>query len=175
MLEGMTTLLVSGASGSGTSTLGAALAQRLGLVHLDGDDFYWAPAALPFTVKRDPDERRAMLTAAMRAQSGTVVSGSVMKWGREIEDAFELIVFLVVPTELRVARLTARETARYGCADPAFIDWAAAYEGTPSEGRSRSKHEAWLAERTCPILRIEGDTTTDERVEAVLQGLAGGW
>ncbi|MHB8509516.1 MAG: P-loop NTPase family protein [Candidatus Dormibacteria bacterium] len=167
----MTTLLATGASGSGTTTLGRSLAQKLGTPHLDGDDFYWLPSDVPFTAKRDPADRLRLLEAAMKAQAGAVVSGSVMGWGTAIEDAFDLIVFLVVPTELRTARLIARESALYGCADAAFIEWAASYEGIPTEGRSRSRHEAWLLERKCPILRIEGDTTNEIRVSRVLAAL----
>jgi hypothetical protein len=38
---------ITGASGSGTSTLGRALVERLGAVHLDTDDFYWSPVGCP--------------------------------------------------------------------------------------------------------------------------------
>ena len=39
---------ITGASGFGVSTLGGALAARLGCAHLDTDDFYWLPTDPPY-------------------------------------------------------------------------------------------------------------------------------
>ena len=45
---------ITGASGSGTSTLAAALAQEHAFVHVEADDHYWLPTDPPFSSKRDP-------------------------------------------------------------------------------------------------------------------------
>jgi adenylate kinase family enzyme len=39
---------IVGASGSGTTTLGKALAARAGCAHLDTDEFFWMPTEPPF-------------------------------------------------------------------------------------------------------------------------------
>ena len=57
---------IMGASGSGTSTLAAALSQRLAFVHLDADDYYWLATDPPFTNKRDPRERTNLLAHACK-------------------------------------------------------------------------------------------------------------
>ena len=41
-----------GASGSGTTTLGAALGARLGCRHVDSDDLFWVKTEPPFTLQR---------------------------------------------------------------------------------------------------------------------------
>jgi adenylate kinase family enzyme len=163
-------ILVTGASGSGTTTLGRALAAELQAAHLDLDDCYWLPTQPPYRHKRDAVERLALCVQHLRAPA-LVASGSLVGWGVELEDAFDLIVFLTVPTATRVERLRVRETARYGRADPAFLTWASQYDEGPPEGRSRAKHEAWLAQRRCPVLRIDGDVSTAERVRRVRDGL----
>ena len=43
---------VFGASGSGTTTLGRALAEALGSVHLDTDAYFWESTDPPFTTIR---------------------------------------------------------------------------------------------------------------------------
>jgi adenylate kinase family enzyme len=43
---------ILGASGSGATTLGAALAQRLGFTHLDSDDFFWIKTDPPYVTPR---------------------------------------------------------------------------------------------------------------------------
>ena len=44
---------VTGASGSGVTTLARALAERLSVAHLDTDDFYWLPSDPPYQQKRE--------------------------------------------------------------------------------------------------------------------------
>ena len=61
---------ITGASGSGTTTLSEALAAELGFVHLDADDYFWLPTPEPFTVRRDRTERLALLLADLRARLG---------------------------------------------------------------------------------------------------------
>jgi adenylate kinase family enzyme len=178
----MARIHITGASGSGTTTLGRALAARLGCSHHDADDFFWLPTEPPYTDKRSVEERNSKLINTLRAGSDWVLSGSVDGWDSHSEILFELVVFLWVPTELRLARLQAREEVTFGKAaiSPGgdqyeayreFIDWAARYDIAGVEQRSRVRHEAWLAALACPVLRIEGDTTIDERINRVLARL----
>lgn len=162
---------VAGASGSGTSTLAAALAQELACACLDSDDYYWQPTQPPYTTKRDPAERAALLAAALQA-GPAVLAGSVVGWGSSIEDAFDLVVFLYLDADIRLERLRRREIERHGRADPAFLEWASQYDTGPFEGRSLAKHRTWLAGRRCPVLELRGDLSVAQRVRAVLQQLA---
>ena len=57
---------VVGASGSGTTTLGRALAVRLGCPFFDTDDYIWLPSEPPFQHIRERGERQARLGAAPR-------------------------------------------------------------------------------------------------------------
>ncbi|MCY1465501.1 hypothetical protein D9M71_836530 [compost metagenome] len=54
-------IYISGASGAGVSTLGAALADRLRVPHIDVDDYYWYPTDPPFEKSRPPEERLVLL------------------------------------------------------------------------------------------------------------------
>jgi adenylate kinase family enzyme len=162
---------ITGASGSGTTTLGQALAQALSSRHLDADHYYWLPTTPPYQQKREQADRLALLHADMRSAPGVVVSGSVVGWGQEIEDAFDLIVFLYLPATLRIERLRQREIASYGVVNPEFLAWAAQYDEGPAEGRSLAKHKAWLARRTCPVLRLERDIYVQERLTQVIDAI----
>lgn len=164
-------ILITGASGSGTTTLGQALATHLGCAFHDGDDFYWMPTDPPFRSAQDPLIRTSRLLEALQNASISVLAGSVLDWGVELEDSFSLIVFLTVPAEIRVARLKDREMQRFGRVDPDFLAWAAQYDRGTLGGRSLSKHQAWLAKRSCPVLRIDGDTSTERRLARVLEAL----
>ena len=166
---------ITGASGSGTSTLGAALAgvsaPGLPLRHLDADTYYWLPTCPPFQNKRPAAERLALIRRDLEAGPGAVVSGSICGWGPEVEDSFDLVVFLYLPASIRVERLKRREVERHGTADPAFLLWASQYDAGPPEGRSLAKHEAWLARRSCPVLRLDRDESVADRVAQVHEAL----
>lgn len=160
---------ITGASGSGTSTLGAALAAELGCAFLEADDFFWLPTEPPFHARRPEAKRRSLLLAAMAQSGSAVVSGSVNGWGAEIENGFDHIVFLYVDTALRLERLRVREFQRFGKVNPAFLTWAAQYDEGPPEGRSLARQKAWLAVRNCPVLVLEGDLSTQERLARIRQ------
>ena len=176
---------ITGASGSGVSTLGAALAARLGYTHLDTDDFYWMPTDPPFQTGREIPERLRLLHAAFEgAAEGWVLSGSLDGWGDPLIPLFERVIFLSAPTDVRLARLAARERRRLGAAvDPGgalhehhrdFLDYAAAYDTgvftSKLTGRYRARHEAWLARLPCPLMRLDGALPIETLVAAVAAG-----
>ena len=65
---------IMGAAGSGVSTLGRALAQRIGGEHFDTDDFCWLPTDPPFRKQREVPERLKLLDAALRDSDRWVLS-----------------------------------------------------------------------------------------------------
>ncbi len=162
---------ITGASGSGVSTLGVSLARRLGCTHLDTDDFYWAPTDPSFQAPRKISERLGLLRAAFEAApEGWVLSGSLDGWGDPLIPLFDRVIFLSAPTEVRLARLAERERRRLGSAiDPGgalhphhldFLAYATAYDTgvftSRLTGRYRARHEAWLTALPCPLIRLDG-------------------
>jgi adenylate kinase family enzyme len=68
---------IFGASGSGVTTLAAAIAERFGHRHLDVDDFFWEPTDPPFRNIRPVAERQQMLAGALDEHRRWVLSGSL--------------------------------------------------------------------------------------------------
>lgn len=170
---------IFGASGTGASTLGAALARSLPHTHLDGDDYFWIEK---FSEAREPGERRVLLKEDLMEKEHTILSGAICGWGDELKHFFDFVVFLYVPQEVRLKRLAEREFARYGNAvlpggnryeqSHAFLNWASLYDSAGMEVRSQTLHEHWMSDLQCPILRIKGEHTTSERVAMVLNELS---
>lgn len=167
----MSRIYISGASGAGVSTLGAALADRLHVPHFDVDDYYWYPTDPPFKQSRPPEERIALLKQAL-ADSPWVLSGSMDDWGTEVIQSADLVVFIDTPTALRMERLKSRELQRYGnrillggdmyANHQKFLVWAESYEAGSRAGRSRPRHELWLKQLTRPTLRLNGEIAIAE-------------
>lgn len=175
---------ITGASGSGTTTLGSVLSCTLGYAHLDTDNFYWLQDAAPFTKKRPVEQRLTLLHQAFEQSSATgwVLSGSLMGWGDVLIPFFDCVIYLSAPTELRIERLRASEIARFGAESLApggsqhkvyqeFLAWAADYDDGIHANRSRGRHMAWLAQLTCPVLRVDGSDAEDCTVQQVLDAL----
>jgi len=149
---------ILGASGSGTTTLGRALAERLQGPHFDLDDYFWLPTDPPFTHQRERTERQRLLMDDVTAHNAWVVSGSLCGWCDVAIPLFELVVFLWIPHNVRMARLHRREHARFGKRilpggdmdelSQAFLAWAASYDEGGLDIRSRRLHDQWL--RTFP-------------------------
>ena len=177
---------IVGASGSGTTTLAAALAARLGCPHLDSDAYFWLPSDPPFQHIREREARVALLRADLEKPGGWALSGSLFGWGDVFIPLFDLVVFLYIPADLRMARLRAREITRYGEAaispggamhagSTAFLQWAAGYDESDleegSEYRCLRVHNAWLAALPGPVLRLEGAATVEANLARVLAAL----
>ena len=143
-------LLITGASGAGTTALGRTLADRWSVPHADVDDYFWVPTSAPYTKKRPVDERLSLMNALFLPRDSWVLSGSLMEWGDPLIERFSAVVFLTLDPSIRMDRLKERETARYGsefneAAHREFFDWARGYDDAEESGRSRARHERWLA------------------------------
>jgi len=104
----------------------------------------------------------------MQESNSWALSGSLAGWGDPLIPEFELVVFLSVPSEVRMQRLRAREIQRYGhLANVEFLEWANEYDTGGFEMRSRKLHEAWLENLQTPILRLEGERPVDELLAQV--------
>jgi adenylate kinase family enzyme len=171
---------ITGAACTGTTTLGRQLAEALGVPHVDTDDFFWRPTDPPYTDRRPASERLALMRAAMPAD-GWIISGSLDGWGDPLLREVDLIVFLTAPTALRLARLKARERRRFGdriapggdmeWLHASFLNWAAQYDDRGFTGRSRLRHETWLAEQPAPVLRLDATEPVEALVAKVLAAL----
>src|SRR5262249_16928344 len=82
---------ILGAFGSGTTTLGRALAACLQCPHFDTDDYVWLPTDPPYTHQRARTERQQLLMNDITAHDAWVVSGSLCGWGDVAIPRFELV------------------------------------------------------------------------------------
>ena len=174
----VTRIHILGASGSGTTTLGRALAARLQCSHFDADDYFWLPTDPPFTTQRERTARQHLLMDALTAHDAWVLSGSLCGWGDVAISLFELVVFLAIPHNRRMACLRHREHARFGERilpggdmyeqSQAFLAWAASYDEGGLDIRSKRLHEQWLSTLPCPIVCFEGEYSIEEQIAVLM-------
>lgn len=174
-------VLVLGASGTGTSTLGHLLAQRFKSSFHETDFFFWEQTNPPFEVPRAPELRTNLLVEMVDTSPQFVLSGSICGWGEIVVPYLRMIVFLEATTESRLARILSREAMRYGAENIApggiyhdkvqkFLEWSKAYE-IGGVSRTRELHETWLKSIETPVIRVNADHSIEEVYKAALEGL----
>ena len=167
-------IIVFGAPGSGTSTVGRGLAKYLNFTHFETDDISGTKIDFPpFRISRTLEERTELLQSALSTCCNFVISGSMWDWGAPFIPFFDLAVFITAPTDIRIRRLERREYEKYGERilsngdmfdnHRKFIEWAKTYD-TNNPDRSLNLHEQWIATLPCPILRIDGTVSIVENV-----------
>lgn len=171
---------ILGGSGSGTTTLGRALAAELSVPFFDTDTYYWKPTDPPFVLKRPVPERLELLHRDLNAHSW-ILSGSLCSWGDSIVPLFTQVVFLRLDNSIRLSRLREREYQRYGeriveggdmrQIHEAFMAWCNRYETGGAEVRSLFAHEQWLKQMSCPVLRLDSLHSVELLVQEVVQAL----
>ena len=130
---------ILGAPGSGTTTLGEALAAHLALPIFDSDQFYWENWPMDFLKKREPDVRERLLHASLSLRDAWILSGSIDGWKSEIEHRFSHVIFFYLEPSMRMQRLRQREIDLFSKAALApggsqhedatyFLSWASHYE-----------------------------------------------
>ncbi len=163
---------IFGASGSGTTTLGAALAAEFDCAFFDTDDYFWK---VKYSEIQERSARLETLRLDIEGLERWVLSGSVCGWGDLLIHRFDLAIFLYLPRDIRMKRLEDRELERYGDAilpgHPQhkiftdFMEWAFRYDEGGEDMRSLKLHEAWAKTLACPVLRIFGDYSVAEKIE----------
>lgn len=167
---------VFGASGSGTTTFGRALASRFFVPHHDTDEYYWEPTEIPFSKKRPIASRLDLMESMFLGRSNWVLSGSLVSWSATITPYFELAIFLTLDNTERLKRIQQREVIRCGedalapggsryTAYQNFMAWNSGYETSAFNGRSRKLHEDWMKTLSCPVIRLDSRSGTSDLVK----------
>lgn len=178
-------VLIFGASGSGTTTLGKEIEKRTDFKHLDVDDYYWKKTNPPFQEKIALINRNENLKADFKKFENVVVSGSMVSWGKEWKTSFDLAFFIRLENTERMKRLKKREVERYGEKlltdkiiqqnSKAFLEWANQYENANFDGRSLKVHNDWIKLLDCKTVRLNGENELNKNVESALNEIKNYW
>lgn len=178
----MPVIHIFGAAGAGTSTLGHALQEQFDYLQLDTDDYFWMPTNPPFTLKRPVEDRLRLLNQDIIKANKIVISGSLCGWGDVLIPKFDLLIRLLVPTEIRISRLEKREFQRFGERihkngdmyeqHSTFLKWASEYDIGNNSMRSKAMHDQWQATVTCKQLVLDGTIPVDKLLSEIAGNFA---
>ena len=162
---------IYGASGSGTSTLGRYISDKLGYLFMDVDDYFWEPTDPPYTVKRSFEKRLELMKKDIATSDQIVISGSLVDWGDELIPLFTTVIRLETDMEIRIDRLRKREKENFGERielggdmyqnHKDFIEWAASYDDGGLDIRSKAKHDEWQKLLKCKQILLDGSKSLE--------------
>ncbi len=171
----MAGILVCGLNGCGKSTLGRALAERLGYRFIDNEDLYFpkTDAGYLYAAPRSREEVETLLLEKVREHPDFVFAAVRGDYGAAVLPLYRWAVLLEVPREVRIERVRERSFRKFGGRMLPSGDLYEKEEAFFSLVASRPGDfvEAWLPALRCPVVRVDGTRPVAETVDLLLRQL----
>ena len=139
------------------------------------------PAIHPFRIRDLLRSDTELICRDLMPEKNWILSGGIVTWTPCPPLDFTCIVFLYVPTEVRMERLRRRERKRFGnridedgdmyLTHKKFIDWASRYDTGDIEGKTLARHEAYLRRQQIPVLEYRGIAEVTDITSRVLRAI----
>ena len=162
-------IVICGLNGCGKSTLARLLAQELGYLRMDVEDYSFRDAVIPYSSSRTKEEVRALMLADIRRCPRFVLATVRADWGKEINGAYALAVVLSAPKETRLQRIDSRALEKYGDRVLPGGDMYAQQQRFRAMVRNRTEDmvEESLQRLSCPMLRLNAEKSIEENMQAI--------
>ncbi len=162
-------ILIFGANGSGKTTIGKALAQKLNWKHMDIENYVFLPSHLPYTKQRSRENCLRLMHADVQQCHGFVLSAVTFSWDAALLSHLRLAAYLSAPVTLRRARIMQRAMQQHGARvcpggdmyeqQQRFVHFAAT--------RPLASIEQWGQTLPCPVLPLDTTVPIEETVEHI--------
>lgn len=170
-------IIIFGSAGSGKTTLGKMVAEKLGFPYFDIDDYIWIKDKdKPFTFMYTREEKINRLMSDISKGNNFVMAGSMDSFNEPFVPLFDLAVHITASPEVRIARINKREYEIFGdrimvggdmyeghCR---FLNEAFRYDTDASP--SMKKHTQWANSLPCKVLRLNGEEDLDKNVKIIV-------
>lgn len=159
-------IMIFGLPGSGKTTLGRLVAQQLGILFVDIDEYIWRnDTEIPFTAMYSRSEKISRLMEAISKTDRFVMAGSMDSFHEHFDSFFSLAVHLTAPAQVRVTRVHLREQSLLGDRileggdlyedHQRYLADVASYD-LGGGSTSLATHTQWAKTLPCPVLKLDG-------------------
>ncbi len=168
-----TGIIVCGLNGTGKSTLGKALAEKLHFYFIDNEDLYFPkidPAYI-YASPRTREEVEKLLFNEIEKHENFVFASVKGDYGETIYPFFQYAILIDVPKDIRMKRVKNRSFQKFGNRmllggdlyeqEKCFFDLV--------KSRAENTVEKWIQSLNCPIIRIDGTKPIEENINLVIK------
>lgn len=173
-----TGIMIAGPSGSGKSSLGKIVAEKLGFPFFDVDDYIWKKGTPePYTQMYSKAEKISRLNKDIEPYTHFVMDGSMSSFHQAFDDKFELMVFLYADPEIRLQRVHNRAMERFGKrileggdlyeSHRKFLESNRKYEsdGSPNLGEQKE----WMKNLPCIKIELDGSNSLESNAKIIVE------
>ena len=166
-------IIVCGLNGTGKSTLGKALAEKLHFYFIDIEDLYFpkTDSNYIYASPRNRKDVEKLLLHEVKTHKNFIFASVKGDYGEGIYSSIQYAVLLDVPKDIRLQRVKNRSFQKFG---NRMLLGGDLYEQEERffrfvESREESIVEEWVKSLKCPVIRIDGTKPIDENTNFIIE------
>ena len=167
-----TGIIICGLNGVGKSTLGKALAEKLGYYFIDSEDLYFSKQMddYSFSSQRTNKEAEEILFSKIQKHNNFVLASVKGNYGESFYSFIHYVILLDVPKDIRLDRVKNRSFQKFG---NRMLQGGDLYEQEKAffefvKSRNEKTVEKWIKTLNCPVIKLDGAKPIEENVNTII-------
>ena len=166
-------IIICGLNGTGKSTLGKALAEKLHFHFIDIENLYF-PKTNPNYIYASPRTRKEvekLFLHEIKTHKDFILASVKGDYGEDIYSLSQYAILLDVPKNIRLKRVKKRSFQKFG---NRMLLGGDLYEQEENffhfvESRDENIVEEWVKSLKCPVIRMDGTKSIDENTNFIME------
>ena len=169
-------ILICGLNGTGKSTLGRLLANRMEYEFIDNEDLFFpkADSSYTFSNPRSKEEVIQLLEEKISRNNQFVFAAVKGNYGDRLIASLDHIVLIEVPKQIRSKRVRDRSYQKFG---DRILPGGDLYDTESkwfslTDNRPDTYVSDWLETVNCPVIRIDGTLPVENNLDYIVSELS---
>ena len=169
-------ILICGLNGTGKSTLGRLLANRMEYEFIDNEDLFFPKAdpSYTFSNPRSKEEAIQLLEEKISRNNRFVFAAVKGNYGGRLIASLDHIVLIEVPKQIRSKRVRDRSYQKFG---DRILPGGDLYDTESkwfslTDNRPDTYVSDWLETVNCPVIRIDGTLPVENNLDYIVSELS---
>ena len=169
-------ILICGLNGTGKSTLGRLLANRMEYEFIDNEDLFFPKAdpSYTFSNPRSKEEVIQLLEEKISRNNRFVFAAVKGNYGDRLIASLDHIVLIEVPKQIRSKRVRDRSYQKFG---DRILPGGDLYDTESkwfslTDNRPDTYVSDWLETVNCPVIRIDGTLPVENNLDYIVSELS---